>query len=318
MIWKFVTVVFVLLMLLIGFSFFYQNVITITPVELKINYIEPERVKMVDYGKVPVFAENLRFNHNLISYFIEEDCDEIRREKMLAAFNIFSEEVKVIAFYEGDEDSDIKVGCSNEFIELGENLFAAGEGGPSKIINTSLFKVIEEGRIELYNGEDCDYPIVALHELGHVFGFAHSEDPANIMYNVSRCDQRMSADMAELMRELYLIEALADARISELDAVLHGNYLDFNISILNEGLIGIDDIDLTILSSTKDDSGDPADGEEVEVIELGKIELGYGRTLRIKNMRMPWRVKEIKFVVDEKNLVRELREDNNFLEMRIP
>ncbi len=307
MVWKVASVIVMFMLLVLSFSFVLQN-LPREPVELKTNYLEPERVSNVDYGAVPIFAEDMRFNHNLISYTIDEGCDKIRRDNMLAAFNIFSSEIGIVSFFEGRAmDADIKVGCSNEFVELSEELFAAGEGGPSKIINTSGFKVVEEGKITLYNGEDCRYPIVALHELCHVFGFDHSPDPENIMYNISSCDQRMSDDMTELMVKLYSVEALADARIEKVEGVVHGGYLDFNISILNEGLVGISNIDLTIL----------ADGEEVDSVDLGEIDIGYGRTLKVENMRIDSGVSKVKFVMDGENKVRELNEENNVVEMSV-
>ena len=310
MLWKILSALIVFLLVIFSLSFAFENMAR-TPVELKVNYLNPESLEFVDYGDVPVFLENLRFSHNLISYEIDNGCDNDRKSDMIAAFNIFSEEVKIVSFYEFSkdaldaEDADIKIECSDDFVGLGKNLFAAGEGGPSRIINTSGFKVIEEGTILLYDSVDCDYPIVALHELGHVFGFDHSDDPKNIMYNTSGCGQRMSEDMVELMVELYSIEALGDAKIKSVDGIIKGRYLDFNISVLNEGLVEIDDIDLTIF----------ANGEEIDVMELGEIEIGYGRTLRVENLRLPGSTEKIEFVLDAEDLVRELNEGNNVVEM---
>ena len=294
------SVVLVFLLLIFSFAFVIENTFR-GNVKLTTNYVEPEKVAIIDYGAVPVFGENLRFNHNLISYSIDEGCDSERRGDMRSAFNIFSSKVKIVSFYEVEADGDIMIGCSNEFIELSDRLFAAGEGGPSRIINTSGFKLIEEGKVILYNGRDCDYPFVALHGVVHVVGFDHSADPNNIMFNVSDCGQRMSDDMIELMVQLYSIEALADARISNLDAVLHGAYLDFNISVLNEGLVDIDGFDLDIV----------ADGDVVESLDLGRLEVGFGRTLKVQNMRVGWGVEEVGFVLDPSDNVRELNEGNN-------
>ena len=294
------SVVLVFLLLIFSFAFVIENTFR-GNVKLTTNYVEPEKVAIIDYGAVPVFGENLRFNHNLISYSIDEGCDSERRGDMRSAFNIFSSKVKIVSFYEVEADGDIMIGCSNEFIELSDRLFAAGEGGPSRIINTSGFKLIEEGKVILYNGRDCDYPFVALHGVVHVVGFDHSADPNNIMFNVSDCGQRMSDDMIELMVQLYSIEALADARISNLDAVLHGAYLDFNISVLNEGLVDIDGFDLDIV----------ADGDVVESLDLGRLEVGFGRTLKVQNMRVGWGVEEVGFVLDPSDKVRELNEGNN-------
>jgi CARDB protein/matrixin len=304
-IWKLVNTILVFMMVVFSVAFVLDN-LPRKPVELKTNYLEPEREAMVEYGAVPVFAENLRFNHNLISYLISEDCDFERRSDMVEAFNIFADKMKIVSFYEVVDDADILVGCSDDFIKLGEELFAAGEGGPSRIINTSLFRTIEEGKITLYNRKDCDYPIVALHELCHVFGFDHSEDPMNTMYSVADCRQRMSEDMVVLMVELYSIEALADARINWLNASLKGKYLSFNISVLNEGMLSIDALNLTIL----------ADGEEVQVVDLGEIGIGFGRILRVENMRMSSSIDDkLEFILDAEDKVRELNEGNNVVEV---
>ena len=307
MIGKIITVILVLVMLIFSLGLFYQNVPR-APVALKTSSIIPEPINLIEYGAVPVFSKNLRFNHNIISYFIEDECAGPRREAMVSAFSLFAKEMKIISFYKVDANADIEVGCSDDYISLGENLFAAGEGGPSRIINTSNFKTIENGKISLYDDPRCDYPIVEVHELGHVFGFDHSPDPNNIMYNTSGCDQRISEDMIKLIRDLYSIEPLADALISNVESVKRGKYLDFNITILNEGLIAIDDIDLTIV----------VDGEDIQVIELGEIGIGYGRTMRATSVKLPsLNIDVIDFIVDKEDVVRELNEDNNAVQMII-
>jgi len=305
MLGKIIAVVVVLAMLVFSLGFLYQS-LPRKPVAFKMGDVVPKPVELIDYGAVPVFSENLRFNHNRISYHIEADCAGPRREAMIEAFALFAGKMKVISFYEDGDDSDIYVGCSDDYIPIGERLFAAGEGGPSRIINTSVFKTIEEGKISLYDDPRCDYPIVEIHELGHVFGFDHSTDPNNVMYNVSNCNQRISNDMVELINDLYSIEPLAEASIKDAIAVKRGKYLDFNITVLNEGLIGIDDIDLTII----------ADGEVVKIMDIGEIDIGYGRTLRATNVVLPSRnVEVIDFIVDDANDVRELNEGNNEVQM---
>ena len=309
MIGKIILVIFASAMLVFSLMFMYQN-LPQAPIEMKRGGIIPEDIAIIAYGTTPVFIKNLRFNHNHISYFIEAGCSEIRENAMIEAFGIFEDEMDLISFYEVENkiEADISVGCSDDYIELGENLFVAGEGGPSKIINTSIFKLIEKGKISLYNDPQCDYPIVELHELSHVFGFDHSDNPSNIMYNVSRCDQRITDDMIELIDKLYSIEPLADALISELTAVKKGRYLDFNITILNEGLIGIDSINLTVV----------AGGKEIQLIDLGELDVGYGRTLKATNVKLPSiNVEKVDFILDADNIVRELNEENNFIQMII-
>jgi hypothetical protein len=305
MIGKIFVVFVVLIGLILSFFLFYQN-IPHDPVALKASEVKPEPVGVINYGAVPVFSENLRFNHNMISYFIDDECTDVRKKAMIRAFVLFANKMKVVSFYEVNANADIDVGCSDDYIPIDDRLFAAGEGGPSRIINTSIFKTIEKGKISLYNDPRCDYPIVEVHELGHVFGFDHSPDPNNIMYNVSDCDQKISDDMVKLINDLYSIEPLPDASIKDVKAIKKGRYLDFNITILNEGLIGIDAISLTIV----------ADGEDVQEVELGEIGIGYGRTLKVTNVKLPSvNVDTIDFVIDKYEDVSELSDDNNIVQM---
>ena len=221
---------------------------------------------------------------------------------MIEAFELIEWMTEYISFYEVGGDADIYVGCSDDVNMIGAGLFAAGEGGPSRIINTSRFKVIEKGRIFIYSEPRCDYPIVELHELLHVFGFDHSDDPMNIMYNTSRCDQRVTTDIIELLDALYAIEALADIRISNLSAVKKGAYLDFNMTVLNDGMLDADIVDLSIV----------VDGVVVEVLKLGGIEVGFGRTLYVENLKLPSRgFGVVDFHIDKEGVIRELDEENN-------
>ncbi|MBU3923330.1 MAG: matrixin family metalloprotease [Nanoarchaeota archaeon] len=304
MIWKLVGVLFVVLLLMFPVFILYSN-FTAESVEFRMNDVSGETGGVISYVDVPVFSENLRFNHKDISYFIDAGCKGVRRKAMIKAFEIFEEKMDLISFYEIGGSADIDVECSEGF-QISESLFAAGEGGPSRIINTSFFKTIEKGSIFLYEDPMCDYPIVELHELGHVFGFDHSEDPLNTMYNTTNCKQRISEDMVRMIDDLYSVEALADASISELSAVKTGRYLDFNITVLNEGLVGIDAISLTIYG----------DGEKITTMEFGEIDIGYGRTLRASNVKLGFgSIENIDFVVDSENKVRELNEGNNFVRM---
>jgi hypothetical protein len=279
------------------------------PVEFTSNIPNSGPTQVIDYGATPVFSERLRFNHDDISYNIDATCSDKRATSMREAFQIFEEEMGIITFREiADESADISIGCSDSFIELGENLFAAGEGGPVNITNTSNFKTIQKGKIFLYEDQSCDFPVVEIHELLHVFGFDHSLDSKSIMFNISRCDQAITQDMIDLIKELYSIVPLPDARISELTAVKRGKELDFNVTVLNEGLLEIEEISLTLLSG----------GKVIKTIPLEGIGIGYGRILRAKNVKLFSRnIDVIDFFVDYESLVEELDEDNNVVQISI-
>jgi len=128
------------------------------------------------------------------------------------------------------------------------------------------------------------------------------------MYNTSNCGQEISEDMVKLINDLYSVEALADAVLTDVVAIKRGKYLDFNVTVLNEGLIGIDDIDLAIV----------VEDVVVQVMEMGEIGIGYGRTLKATNVKLPSSgIDSIDFVVDKDDDVRELDEGNNVMTMVI-
>ena len=301
--------VFGLTLILLSSGFIYKNM-PVEPLDFIIEKFDTIPKELIDYGEVPVFMENLRFNHNNISFFIEESCDEDRKSAMISAFEIFKNDIGTISFYESfDNSSDIKVSCSNESIKTGNKIFKAGEGGPSRVINTSNFKIIEQGTINLYRKSRCDAPVVELHEISHVFGFDHSLNPKSILHNVSDCDQKITPDMSELIRTLYSIEPLPDAVLKNLTAVKRKRYVDFNLTVLNEGLVDITNISLTIIS------GDT----ELEKLFLDDVKVGQGRTIKMSNLRLPFltKIDSLEFFIDYENSLEELDEDNNYVKMNL-
>jgi len=308
MIRKIIWAMFTLAMLIFSYTVLYQN-LPREPIEMKATEIISETVTKINYGITPVFDKNLRFNHNNISYFIEASCSNVRKSAMIEAFQIFQEKMEVISFYKvSSKEADILVGCSENFIELEENIFVAGEGGPVEIINSTIFKIIQKGKIILYEDHYCEQPIVEIHELCHVFGFDHSLNPENIMYNTSNCNQKITQDMIEIIKQLYSIKPLPDARISELSAVKKGRYIDFNITVSNDGLTEIDEISLTLV----------ADGKEIDTISLNYIGIGYMKTLSATNIRLPsMNIETIDFIIDYESKVEELNEENNIIQMTI-
>lgn len=298
-----------LTLILLSSGFIYKN-IPIEPIDFIMEKFDAGPKEFVTYGDVPVFMDNLRFDHKNISFFIEDSCEEDRKSTMRSAFEIFKDEVGVISFYETwNNDSDIRVTCSNETIKTVDKIFKAGEGGPSEVINTSNFKVIREGIINLYKKSECNTPVVEIHEISHVFGFDHSLNPKSILYNVSGCDQKITPDMAELIQNLYSIEPLPDAVIKNLTAVKRKRYVDFNLIFFNEGLVDISNLSLTIIS----------EGKELENLFLNEIKVGQGRTIRMSNLPLPFfnKVDSLEFFIDYENSLRELDEDNNYARMNL-
>lgn len=64
------------------------------------------------FSEVSQFHPNMKFNHNSLSYSIDINCPEEKRQRMIEAFNYLSGEVPVISFYETIESPNIEVTCS--------------------------------------------------------------------------------------------------------------------------------------------------------------------------------------------------------------
>jgi len=262
----------------------------------------------IEYGATPVFSENMRFNHNLISYYIEPDCSEDREQKMKEAFAIFHDKMRIISFYETQKgDADILIGCSREYVDAENGMFIAGEGVPSKYLNGTVFNIILEGKVTLYRETECDdYPVVELHELMHVFGFNHINNPDSIMYNISKCNQRITQDMVETINSLYSIKPLPDVYIDFVNATKKRYYIDFNISVKNKGLVDAEDVILTVST----ESG------EVKEFDMENVSFFTTRALSVQNLKLPSRWdEEITFEVSLNNGGLEMSKDNNIVMM---
>ena len=144
--------------------------------DLKVNSYNPfVSAPIIDArGEVVQFIPNLRFPSEKISYYINPNCESKKSQQITRALDIISSETKMIIFYSANEQvAQILIGCSKESYEKEKNSFIAGEGGPTKFINSTLYPIILRGKVILYEESDCDYPVTELHELIHVFGFDH-------------------------------------------------------------------------------------------------------------------------------------------------
>ena len=132
-------------------------------------------------SKSSQFHQNMRYPDRTISYFISKNCSTKKTSDFLKAAS-FLEEKTILDFKESVKP-DILITCSNVAPEPNEQgHFVAGEGGPSQVINTSIYSVILVGKVSLYRSEKCEEPKVALHEILHALGFDHTGNISSIMY----------------------------------------------------------------------------------------------------------------------------------------
>ncbi len=249
------------------------------------------------------FYSNMRFSETNLSYKIEE-CPLKRKNDMEGAFEIL-EEKTILNFYPVEYRQEITITC-DDINKFEGNLFIAGEGGPTNITVAGDFNVIESGKILLIKDSDCERPNVALHELLHVLGFNHSENPKNIMYEISRCSQTMGDDIINFINEIYSIPSQPDLLFENASASMHGKYLDINFSIRNNGIKDAEESIIKII----------ADGKEVKEIEIPPIEIGYGRRIYMSNIWIKQiNVQDIEFIIE--NNFEEIDKINNKVTFKI-
>lgn len=234
------------------------------------------------------FYESMRFPDRKISYRISSFCSISKKAEMEEALGII-ENLTVLTFYPGQSDAEIFVSCQEKDSIDSSGLFIAGEGGPTKIIQTDNFNIIQGGEILLVRKSECQTPNIPIHELFHVLGFVHSTNVGNIMYNVSKCNQVIGEDIPKRINELYLVDSLPDLSFDNATAFVHNRYVDLNVSIRNNGLKDSEKAKIKIYT----------DNQLLKEMDLNPIKVGYGRTISLGNIYSQERnIDMLKVVID--------------------
>jgi hypothetical protein len=267
---------FILLTLILISGFLFITTYGKIKIEERNFFVEANEESTINVSnQLSMFVPNMRFDTNSISYSFV-DCNRESVDRMKQAFQIVSDETKDIIFYESNIPKII-IYCSEQKGEKRESSYVAGEGGPDKVILLDLYPLIVNGKIYLYQQEkkdNCDYPIVELHELMHVFGFDHINKTNEILYPYVRCEQRITEDIISELKRLYAEKPKADITLQNLTATTHGIYLDFNITILNRGLINAENVSLFITSPDKTIYSTP----------IGELPPGISQIITAKNI----------------------------------
>jgi hypothetical protein len=249
------------------------------------------------------FYENMRFPTTDISYRIGE-CTLQKSDEMERAFDTI-ENLTLLSFYPVTSNEEITVTCDSN-TKMEGNLFIAGEGGPTKITQTENFNVIHEGKILLIRESKCPNPNIAIHELLHVLGFDHSDNPDNIMYYLTSCSQEIGQDTINLINYLYSFPTQPDLAIENVSAQMNGKYLDISIRLRNDGL-KISEPSTVIIY---------ADEKPVKEFELSSLGIGQGREITFTNIFiLQTRVDEIEVFIDYG--FEELNKKNNKVVLKI-
>jgi hypothetical protein len=303
----------VLLLVLLDLIFFlyiyvdykYPDKVQILKIHPTIGSESPNQIMM--NSEVKMMYPNLRFNHNNISFFIDGACDEIKKSHILLAFMIISNQTEILNFYPTEVvGADILVLCSKQVVDNSNNEVIAGEGGPV-VINNSVYQVIMNGKVLLYDQISCEYPVTELHEILHVFGFEHNDNPKTIGYPYLDCKQRLDEATIKILKEAYSTEPKAELYFTNVSATKIGKYLNVGVEIDNNGIIDAKAVSFDIyLGESK-----------IGSYGLNEITLGAGKTIYLTNLKIP-NNNERRIVLNITSITPEYEYGNNELELMIP
>lgn len=314
-IFSLIVLIILLIALLITAYYLYLN-IPRSPEKLDV-VLEPVIFENLT-SEIIQFYPNMKFNHNNISYHIDDNCDGGKREKILSAFDELKANIPIIDFYPTVSNPDIEIICARGSIATleteKEKHFIAGEGGAKEIIQTGRFNVITEGIILLYeNSEikvvDCEYPNVELHELMHVFGFDHTNNKISLMYPlIESCDQVLDSSITNYLSLLYSQPNLPDLYFEDLKVTKKGRYIDFNLTIKNSGSVDSGPVTLSIIDN----------GNVIHESDLGFFKLGSGISIFTQNLRLEHlNPDQIVFIIDKNNKIKEIDKNNNIVNIKL-
>lgn len=249
------------------------------------------------------FYPNMRYSDRIITYTIEQACNNQKVTEIEQSFSILSQKT-ILQFKKADDNGEIKFLCS-EVAPTSEEQghFIAGEGGPSKIINSTNFYVVLNGRVSLYKSDKCSEPKVALHETLHALGFDHDSNPESIMYPVTDCNQQIDQSIIDEINRLYSVDSLPDWMIEKVSATKRGIYLDFDILFGNDGLRDAQNAKLEIYSNNI----------KVREYEINNTQIGMKTILNAQNLRIDRSAQGVKFEITTPEA--ELSKKNNVAEL---
>ena len=299
----------VLLLILLGGALYYLYTnLPGKPVELIETHQNQNSNEFVEYSKSKQFYENMRFPEKKIGYKIEEACDEQKTSEVNQAFSIL-EGLTILEFYPDSTNGKLTIYCSDIEPETKkEGYFVAGEGGPTEVINTTLYGVILSGKISFYRDEKCEKPNIALHELLHALGFDHNNNPDSILFPTLDCDQTIDESIISDINNLYSTNSAPDLKITDVSAIKKGRYMDFKIELINRGLKDASQVFLGVYS----------DDQFTKEFNLEDLKIGTKKFLDVKNFKLLSRnTKNVKFFVDYGNKVDEIFENNNQIDLTL-
>lgn len=306
--------VLVFLILVSIYSYYYvQQSKLVIPVinEVNSNFTSTvTTIKPTETYTTPLLFPNIRWAKMPLSvYVIAENCTSNEIQDVADAEKIWEEKTNgLISFTDASSPSaDVIVDClsNSSSIREGRHIIRkVGEGGPSSVYDTGLFNLTTRGKIYLFaSNYGCNKPIIALHEMGHVLGLDHSDNPDSVMYAYEECNQDITPEIVSTLQSLYSLPPKPDLYFSDASASQKNYYLFINMTIKNEGLITSQPTSVSIFIN----------GNEVKSVSVDPIKPAEGYVYTLSNVFVSSQVLDLKLVIDPQNTTDELFKTNDIL-----
>ncbi|MEK6910626.1 MAG: matrixin family metalloprotease [Nanoarchaeota archaeon] len=292
--------------LLFGLQFFYNEYYNVDSLTESFVADNPETLSgLTEQSKQ--FYPGMRFSEKEIGYNFADECDDLKKENVRKAFSILDART-IVSFSENADIEGISILCSKIAPKAEDKgHFVAGEGGPTKILNASVFYIIKEAQIELYRDEKCETPNIALHEILHALGFDHNSNEKSILYPITSCEQEIDDALINSINALYKIESLPDLAITKVDLNKTGRYLNFEIVLSNQGLQNYGESKLFVHGG----------GEQIGEFKIDEIEVGHSKIFSVTNLKISNDANIVSFEVESSVSRNEMNMNNNKVSINI-
>ncbi len=224
------------------------------------------------------FVPDMRFESGRISYYINTDCSLKQKINMIYAMDLLTNATDIISFYTKDKDkAEIFISCSEVAYSGEKDVFAAGEAKPTEYLNLTYYPLIKKGKITISKQFNCDYPVLEMHELMHVFGFDHLNDSTSLMYPYADCNRTLDKPLIKMLKTLYADKPVAELLLENIKVSKSQKYLNFTLDITNQGLKVAEGVVLEVyVGKTLIDSG-----------AVGTVEIGQPQLIGVNNIPLP-------------------------------
>lgn len=280
------------------------------PTEEQITYFAPVNYKL-DKTSIntshKMMSDRMRWNSSTISYYSKIN-ESVNAKVIKNAIDIWNKESNgIIKFVEVDAPEKanfvIRFAKGGEFSEQPASKLIIVVLGEAQldILDTGLFNLTKSAEV-IYTPTSggCEDNITAIHELGHVLGFAHTSDVNSVMFNSVDCKGKITNEMKQSLDALYSIKEFPDLYFGPMEIKKIGTALDINVSIANRGLITSKPviIDITV------------DGKFVGTKNVPSIEAGkdWGEKF---NVDVGVGFNSIELEIDKQNVQEEFDKENN-------